>query len=217
MYEKIQRLNKRAKQFGLSVIQVSDLIDSDENNSFGSTFNIWNGSNNFINYLFGSYFVWMHLNFYVMDRCTLMRNFMHSSGLVILKIDKNNKNRITWRENVVFQNPEDEAARKTIFEKTQGVFMCLEIVTEIVERFNDILPTLKVTHDIIYEEPETEDAVGSLHLQDSMILPTTNKSKSKVKKYYSRLHSNDDMQFHNKNLVKKSDQVHNDQINKMIH
>ena len=205
MYEKIQSLNKRAKQYGLSVIQISELIDSEENNTFNSSFILWKPNNEFLTYLFKSYFIWCHLNFSLIDRYSNYRKYIHNSGLVILELHKGNKTRIVWKDNRALQSTDDEIPKKAILNKTQGALMCLDIVMEILDKFYEIQKNLK-DDNILYDLPEfvhkksrspkkNHSGISSKHIP------------SKSKKIFSRLKSNDDMIKQNSGLVKKLEKM----------
>ena len=141
MYEKIQSINKRAKQYGLTIIQVPYQIESDEQKSFNTSFTLCKSKPEIVNYIFTRDYVWQFLNFYIIDRYSTDRLFIHSTGIAFIKVDKNKDYSIIWRENTTIADNTEETLKENIFKKTCATIIALEIVYETIQKTNDLIST----------------------------------------------------------------------------
>lgn len=132
MHEKIQRLNKRAKQYGLTIMQVPALYDRPEINSFSQSTQLCKGCLNIIHYLFTYDYLWMYIGFNLIDKYPLNRRYIHNSGLIFIEVDKMNNGSIVWKENTAITANCDSHLKETVFKKTHATFMALDIVLEII-------------------------------------------------------------------------------------
>jgi len=132
MHEKIQRLNKRAKQYDLTVIQVPTLPNRNEINIFSSVFTLCKASNTLMQYLFSYDFMWIYTGFYLIDKYPTKRNYIHKSGVSFISIDKKSENSIVWKDNSAVSTNVDTKNRDAVFKRAFGTFTCLEIIIDIV-------------------------------------------------------------------------------------
>ena len=84
----MQRLNKRAKQYGLTILQVPAWPDKKNINSFNSDLVIWEPSSHTIMYLFTYDYLWMSLGFTLIDKFPSKRNYIHDSGVAFIQVDR---------------------------------------------------------------------------------------------------------------------------------
>lgn len=131
MHEKIQRFNKRAKQNNLTILQVPAMIHKKDVNVFKSNIKILCPSVETISYLFMYDYLWMFMDFYLIDKYPTSRTFIHNSGCAFLKIKRKDRS-IKWEDNTALSNSSDNASRKNTFKRASGTFVCLDILMDII-------------------------------------------------------------------------------------
>ncbi|CAI2358857.1 unnamed protein product [Moneuplotes crassus] len=131
MREKIQRLNKKAKQYGLTVIQVPTLMDKPEINAFANNFVLAKPQSYMIMYLMEIDFTLMSLGYTLVDMFPTKRTYIHDSGCAFLQIFKMG-NTIEWKENTAIADHIDSDAKQKVFENTSSFLTVLEIVLDFI-------------------------------------------------------------------------------------
>lgn len=201
MYEKIQRLNKRAKQFNLTIIQVPTLFHRDELNTFNSNFVISKGNKNLVNHLFANEYLWMFMGFNLIDKFANNRLYIHSTGLLFIKVDKNDDHSVSLKENsAIFANA-DSCTKENTFKKTHATFHALEIVLEIVEKFE---MAMKAHDEDFDNSPVKVKHKPNEYSSETKVHNLPNYTKSKLKKQFNRLKSGDDIQIKSASLLGKT-------------
>ena len=200
MYEKIQSINKRAKQYGLTIIQVPYQIESDEQKSFNTSFTLCKSKPEIVNYIFTRDYVWQFLNFYIIDRYSTDRLFIHSTGIAFIKVDKNKDYSIIWRENTTIADNTEETLKENIFKKTCATIIALEIVYETIQKTNDLISTFVKDFEEQMEVSKKSWDDSKTEYSESKIPDL--KSRSKI--FLNRLKSRDDIiQINSKTLSKR--------------
>ena len=200
MYEKIQSINKRAKQYGLTIIQVPYQLESDDIKSFNCSFTLCKAKPAIIQYLFTYDHAWSILNFCCIDKYPTDRLYIHTSGLAFLKIDKKKDDSIVWKENTAISGNADDSVKENIFKRTHAAILSLEIVYEILDKFNTHMMLRFKDFDDGVSVPTQEIEERSYEASE----PKLPMMKNRSKKLYSRLRSRDDIiQINSKNLAKK--------------